>query len=436
MLIVSLVVYAIALHAVYFQVISPRFHYNGQMYVEPNWAFYIISVGLLCVAALLSPQRIVRATDFVLWVFFYFVVASTALVPHFAVAVSSESALALSFIAVLGYVVVARLVGRDSPAARDKRKLWTTWSGLSYSWFMNGLIAVSLLVLTYFAVTGNLSFNVVSLFDTRSTRFEYRSVIASGSGLLGYLVRFQGYVIGPALLAVALQRRNWLGVFVGLASQIAIYSLTAYKIVLLSIPVIILLVLVSGAKRRLSAPALAATMSIGVVLGGSVDRMLGQPYFSELFINRLLVIPGFLTGAHINIFEAAEKFWWSDSILAGLIDQPYTTSSAFLVGFAVTGTFETTANANIIASGFANAGWFGVAVELAVFLVLLIAVKRCSAGVSAGLVFSVLLLPAVALANSGIFAAFLTNGFLYALLVLALAPRVSEENDSDVATEP
>ena len=63
-------------------------------------------------------------------------------------------------------------------------------------------------------------------------------------------------------------------------------------------------------------------------------------------------------------------------------------------------------------------------VELLVLVVLLLAVKACARNVEPALVYATLLLPAVALANSGIFAAFLTNGFAYALILLMLAPRV------------
>ncbi|MFC7400982.1 hypothetical protein [Citricoccus sp. GCM10030269] len=412
-----LVVYAWALHEVYLEVISPKFAYNGQVYQEPNLVYYAISVLLLSLAWLTGPYRLRSGSDFVLWVFFYLVVASVALVPHFAQGVDASTALLLSSVACVSYVVICRVAATWSP------DLFPNWTGLSPRVFVWLLMAASLLSLVYLGLSGNLSFSVASLFETRETRFEYRDVVSEGSGLLGYLVRFQGYVLGPALLAFAFQRNNWVGVALAVIGQVAIYSLTAYKIVFLSVPVIIILLVLFRRGRGVSFAVVGFAMTVILVVGTSVDRILDQPIVSEIFINRLLVIPGFLTGVHVWLFTDAPKYLWSDSVLSSFVSAPYPTSSAFLVGHALTGGMETTANANIYASGFANAGWVGIVVELLVFALLLFAVKACTQRVDRAAVYSTLLLPAVALANSGIFAAFLTNGFAYALILLLLAPR-------------
>lgn len=414
----ALILYALALHQVYLQVISQKFAYNGQQYQEPNVAYFGISIAMLCVASMAAPHRLKSASDFVLWVFFYLVVASVALVPHFARGVEADVALMISAVATGSFLIIGSITRKWEP------RLFSDWRGLPPQAFMGLLITVTSLSLVYLGISGNLSFNVDALFDTRDTRFDYRDTLAEGSGLLGYIVRFQGYVIGPALLAYALQRKNWIGVALGLLSQISIYSLTAYKIVFLSIPLIIAIVFLYHRMKGISFALLSFVMSLTVLVGTTVDALLDQPYVSEIFINRLLVIPGFLTSAHISIFADAPKFFWSDSILSGLVPQPYATSSAFLVGYALTGGTETTANANIFASGYANAGWLGVAVELVVLVLLLFAIKACARNLEPSLVYSTLLLPAVALANSGIFAAFLTNGFAYALIVFMVSPRV------------
>jgi hypothetical protein len=142
----------------------------------------------------------------------------------------------------------------------------------------------------------------------------------------------------------------------------------------------------------------------------------------SLFIRRLVITPGLLTGLYFEYFSDNPVFLWSHSILSSFVEQPYSLPPAFLIGFEYFGSDVTSANANLWADGFANAGLGGpLVVSLLAGLFFRfadwVAVGRSTLG------FLAWLAPSFALVNSAFLTSVLTHGLLATVVLVLTIPR-------------
>ena len=144
---------------------------------------------------------------------------------------------------------------------------------------------------------------------------------------------------------------------------------------------------------------------------------------TSLIVRRFLVTPGLLTAGYVQVFDDIDKAQLAHSVLSPFFDYPYAREPPFLVGAAFFDNPETHANANLMADGFANFGYLGMVAACLVCVALLWALDDAAEGLPLGFACLVVLMPALALADSGILTTMLTHGFLAAVVLLALAPR-------------
>lgn len=418
------VVFAAVLHATYALKISPAFSYLGLRYRDPNVFYYAFAAAMACVLSLKMPRRIVLPSDFVLWVMFVFATIPSVLVPQYADILSSGESLKLATFVSISFFLVIILSAKGPtqmvPLLRLDRGLgWlalamVTLSSYAYLWYTTGL-----------------SIRLVSLASVRDLRFEFRESISEHGATLAYIVRIQGNVVNPILVALGIRSRKWALVAIGTIGQLLIFSVTGYKLILLSLPALIAVAIMFriGRSQPRGVLFLIGTLitSLAAIL---VDAVRGGLLYTEIFVDRLLLTPGVLTAAHVKVFDGQPKAQWAYSFLGPFVDSPYASTPAVMVGTQFTGSSVTTANANLFADGYANLGYPGMFIEAAVLVVLLWLINSSARAIPIQVSSLILFVPSLALVNSSVFTSILSHGFLAAIVAMACLSLLCEDSKS------
>lgn len=416
-LVLLLAVHAALLQWVYLERVVPTFASLGNTGRTPNFTNYALAFAMAAAIGLALPRQLRQPSDFILWLYYILVITSSLLVPHYVAAITPGKALELTFvIAALSMAMVLAMRYLPAVAIRGPR--------IAPQTVAIGVGAFTALAYAYLQFTVGLSLLAPDLGDVREIRFAWREEAAAAGPLLGYVVRILGNITNPLLIGAGVYCRRWAWVAAGFLGQLLLFPITGYKLTLLSAPAIVVLsVLFIQKRRELDGAAMlagTATLSAAAVVA---DAIRGGMTFTEYYVDRLLLVPGILTTAHVAVFDNAPKANFGNTTgLSLFFDSPYSESTAFIVGREYRGNAETSSNANMFADGFANAGYLGMAVETAAFVAILWALNAAGARLPIKVTAVLLLMPTIATANSGAFTSVLTNGYAAAFLLMLVLP--------------
>lgn len=412
-----LIAYATIIHWTFQTEIAPVFNYLGARYRSPDLANYCF-VGLaLLLSCIVLPGRIDTPADLVLWVLFIVVGVPAALVPQYSDIIPVPDSLRLGLIVAaaflaMGLAVHARPFFCSIRISLPPQLIWACLAG------------ISLITYTLVAATFGLSFVNFSFESARDIRLVYRTETAGG-GVLGYLVRYQGSVINPFLVATGVLRRQWITLVAPAAvGQLILFGATGYKLFFFSVPVLIALTWLFATRRKITGQGVVGAVVLASLVAIIVDKLRGGPiYWIEIFVDRFLIIPGMLTAAYVQVYDDRPKHAWVYAGLNPFSQDPYHgTPPGFVVAADFSGNAQANANANFLADGYANLGYIGLAVGVVVVVLILWGVNATCSHVQLSVAAPVLLLPTLTLANGSAFIAILTGGFLLACLLLASLP--------------
>lgn len=415
----AVVVFALLLHWVYADLISPTFDYLGYRYREPTAAAFIIAVVIAIAAALALPRRLERASSVVLWLLFVVTVAPTILIAPYTPYRTDDQALILGGAVALIFMAVAWGVRGDI-----KPRSW----GVSPTsiWFI--LIVISLLTYGLLAFTQGISLRLLSFVDVYDVREEYAGNL-EGIGILSYLVFIQANVVNPLMVARGLFNRAPVWTIAGLLGQLILYSTTGFKGMLFAVPAWFIVAFVLRRKRRTTDGLVLVWGAGGLILISAViDQLLNSILLTSLLSRRFLITPGVFTSVYAEFFSANPQVHLGHSILRPFVDYPYELTPPYVIGEWMAGLPTMAANANMFADGFANFGWIGMIGAGAVLLVYLRILDQVSVGLPLGVVGVVMTMPTVALSNTSILTAMLSHGLVAAILLLAVMPRDYDES--------
>lgn len=410
----AVVVYGVLLHWCYATLISPAFDYRGITYRTPSIVAYFAAFVMAGALSAILPRHLRRPSDFVIWLMFIMVVVPSMLVPHYADVCSQAQAMQISVLTGALFALAVLAVSRiPTPSLRINVSAKLYWGAIAV--FTIGAYA-------YVQYHVGLQLKLVALSDVYALRFKYREVVAEGSApFLGYLIRWQSHVINPLIIARGVFGSKPLLVVAGAVGQLVLFPVTGYKMTLLSIPLLIVVAL--ALRHRVPRPsAMFELIVVGVFVAIVADKVLGSLFLTTFFVDRLLLTPGVLTAAYVDVFDGRPKALWGDGLLARFTDYPYSTAPPYIVGAEFHGEPDTYANANIFADGYANLGYTGMLIEVVVFALILFALNSFGRHVPFGVTALVLLMPTLATANSGILTSLLTNGYALAIIVLLFVP--------------
>lgn len=404
--------YAMLLQYAYADRIAPAFEYLNLYYRRPETVNYVLALVLVGLLSLAMPSRMVRPSDLILWLMLVMVVTPSILVPQFIPALTPSRSLTAA-------VMIAACFSGVTYFARTGPGWSLRVRGINW-WVV--ILCVTVATYAYMAVTAGLAIRFVSLGNVYGLRSEFSDQIAATGPALGYLVRIQGNVVNPLVLAYGLWHKRWSLIALPILGQLLIFSVTGYKIILLSVPALIVVTLVfrrwGMPSGRIVLVGLGAITAIALV----VDGIVGGQFYTEVFVDRLLITPGTLTAAHMSVFSAFPKSQWHGTVLAYLIGGSPQPNPNYLVGSVFFGNSSVDANANLFADGYSNFGYAGMIIESMLLIPILWLIDAAGRHLPLKVSAAVLLIPTIALANSSVFATALTDGVAYAVALMAILP--------------
>lgn len=324
--------------------------------------------------------------------------------PEFATAVG---------IAYLGTLVLAGLLPemRLPPASRGVRAAVLVVALLLTMYVLWALLARGGLA--------RLSFDLRSVYEVRE---DYITQLAP---FIAYLVPWQGLVLTPALILIAMRRRSLLMALIGVALQLMLFGMTGFRAFLL-IPALLVVFYSLGPRRQLTTTALAgmlAVVAIALVLYAWFD----EPLIPLLLIDRVIVVPAEVHYWYYDFFgvQGHAHLQLAQSVLRAVSPSHYSDSIAEVIGWTYLGADES-ANVGLFGDAYANFGFAGCGAFALLFVLVLKVVDAAGRETDPRVAAALVAAPAFSLVNSGLLTTLLSDGLGLTILVLwalATPPR-------------
>ena len=413
-------VFALLLGWAYDTDVSPAFRYMGYTTgpVDP-----VLATGLLGVALLPSlwlPVRLDRPSQVVHWILYLLVVLPTALIP---VRVGNDIAighmgLALVMVGALGILSLFDL----APLPRFSPARTTTRLSLATALVMVALGLYAVVLATHGLPRIGTLRSLDAVYDVR---LDFTDSVTTKGRLAGYAIGWLAQVINPMLMFWGYTRRAPSLILAGVLGQLVLFTITAHKVYLLS-PILVPFFAFAARDRDSRFGVWVLWGSVAGIVASAILMRFGSGLLNSFLVRRMFVTPGFLTGHYFEFFTHNPHALLAHSFLRGLVQDVYSAAPATIIGHTYFG-FRAHANANVWADAFANFGYLGILA----FTLVLGAILRVYDGLARGkdLAFTAFLLglPAISLANTGLFTALLSHGMALALLAPLALPAVRHE---------
>lgn len=265
--------------------------------------------------------------------------------------------------------------------------------------------------------------SIPSLGDVYSQRAEFRAQV---SGFGAYAFFWLAKAFNPFLIAKGYLEKNKTALTLGLLGQVLLFSMSGLKSVLFSFMLLAGVFIALHKRGKHFGNWIIWGLATLILLTSAVDYYLDISVASSLFVRRFLMVPGLNTGYFFDFFSENPHAFLGHSVFSPLVDYPYESVPALVVGEAYYGhlnwALDTSANVNLWADGYANFGVFGVFLfTLALITVLWVADSLSN---RKDIMLSVLMLsyPAYALVNTKLQTSMLTHGIVIVLIILYLIP--------------
>ncbi|MCK6258820.1 hypothetical protein LCY76_19820 [Fictibacillus sp. KIGAM418] len=410
--------YGVVLQLIYSHVISVNFSYMGYVYLPVSMTQLLFAYTFAVVPALWMPVKITRPSQVVYWLLFVMVYVPAILVTVHTLPLPLEqilwfhASLFLSF-GMLGLIYKVPLLSISSvkmPAAC----------------FWGFIFSLSLISYVFIFKAFGMSLSFVSLLNVYDVRSDYKEAAQQSSGLAAYLISWQANVLNPLILGYGLKKKKLWMTAAALLGQGAIFSITGYKSVFFSGALIIaILMAMYKHGKRFGYFTMAGAMGL-IIIGWIAKAGFGSLIFSSLFVRRILITPGFLTGLYYDFFSSHEQVHLAHSIFKSFIDYPYSLNPPYLIGSYYFHSQEMSANANIWADGFANFGFWGLFIFPLLLGFILLLYDSVSEHKDLRVACLLIGIPAFSLTNTALLTGLLTHGLGLALVIAYLIPGKRE----------
>jgi hypothetical protein len=399
---VAACLYRLSLELSYVLFISEWFEYagfslyfTGTKYAE-SWVIYAVLLGF-------SQVHVRKPSDFLaaLGLFFYV----TPLLVFYSLADRERwmlYAVLAQFIFVLLTVrlVTIRFRGKKYGGVISKVLAWTSIA-VATAWILR-------LGIAHFS----LDFNTV--YDRR----EFAN-LGMYEGAMGYVVGWATSVAGVFLLLLGLRDRNFALVLAIIILHVLWFGLTSHK----SIFFYPILALMAFLFLRRNPATTMLPVFLAVVVSFSLAHYLVTKELSlgDTLTRRIFFVPSYLTFVYVDFFDLHPKIFWSNSVFAAFIENPYDKHIPVVIGEYL-GDFTVWANNSFYSMGYAHAGMFGILVYAIIAGVLIRIVDAIAdAGVPLWLAGGAVTIPFQTLfTSSDLPTTFFTHGLGFAILLLWL----------------
>lgn len=404
----------------YLSITSERWGYLGYTQAEALDELSIaFGFTLVAVGAFLLPLRAWRPGSIIVWFLYAVVLVSVEVILPAVGNLDRITVLKVQSAVFIAFVALA---------LTDRMPLLRIPSPVrSPRWFWLGILACSVATYAILISAVGLPVSLPSLAEIYTVRAEYRDAMESTSLPVPYLMIWQAKVINPVLIAVALSNGKpsgrLLAGFTGVVGQLWIFAETGWRSVLFSIALVVILTLLirwfPTLVGMISVTGLVALVCGSLFVYVAIDLV--SPF--SIFVRRLLMTPGMMTGIYVEYFSTHPKALLGNSLLSAFVEYPYDTSIPFVVGRDYLGRPSTSANANLWADGFAHFGFVGIAVTTAMLAGIIWVLNALARTRDLIVIASVAGLAGYTVSESSLFTGLLTHGIGAALIVLFLYPE-------------
>lgn len=402
-----------SLDASYYIFVVPVFYHNGFIL---NFDVYIYSLSWLIffICLLITPSALNKVSDYFLASFLLTVIGPLSCL----VGLSSTGffSLVTTFFVFLFFRVFQ--CGSVLSSLMPVPEVVTLSEGRQIS-LIFASASVLALILWYF-YSGAFQYFNLNLMKV----YEFRE-LSGDLANVGFFSYFNNWVFGVFsifLMCYCLYKKRFLYFFVLVLVQVFFFGVSNHKSVLLYPVMIFVLWIYFSRTRTMSIIPLGFLFIIAICL--LLYLFFDHVIAGSLFIRRVLFVPAKLTLDYFSFFSINEFIWWSNSVLSSFFVYPYGLPLSEVVGqYNGSGS---SANNGFIASGYAHAGLFGVAMYSLIFVYFLkfldhIVIKS---DIPVWLALCMTIVPLrSALISSDLFTTMLTHGLALSLLVVILFRR-------------
>lgn len=228
------------------------------------------------------------------------------------------------------------------------------------------LLCLFLTILVFYSVTPSLSIlNVKKVSDLYDIRMTSRDQLSEVSFIAAYSYMLTFKAIAPLILSYGLLKGNRLLVYTAIMVFALGFLVSGHKSILLT--PIALLGLYYCLKRSMSIKLMLCNIAFVLSLISFFSSGMVQFIFGDILMRRVFIVPGMLTNMYFDYFSVHDFNLFSS--VTSKFTGASVTSIPFMIGENVFGRPEMSANANFVASGYAEAGVIGVLLYSVVILV-------------------------------------------------------------------
>lgn len=293
-------------------------------------------------------------------------------------------------------------------------------------------VVVLSVVLAYPLISGfgNFNLNIAAVYDFR------REAADALPGIFGYISPIVAKIVTPVGLALALSRshRRYDVVLLFMAAAILQFGFTSHKSVIFA-PFAVVGVYYFLYYFKSNYTILILVIA-GLVYGVFDAKMFLENgdfsiwgWYNSLIVRRVIMAPALLDYFYMDFFYDNPKYYWSSSkISLGLLEVPYDLNAPFVIGEAYFGTSETSANTGFIGSGYAQAGFLGVALYSAGIGLVIAFFQTCGRYLGLPFTIAATFIVGISFVATDFLILFVTHG-LAALIFLLLLVCSSAERE-------
>jgi len=385
-------------------------------YMGFNWAFsfpkFLLSLCIIIIISLLLPKTVTTKSVFLILATYMHFIPSLVL---FAVA-NKDFAYFLA-------VIISICVFSICLHAPVKRMVVRPLSWKQVILFSFGVNVLTLVLLIIFSGFDNFNLDFSQIYEFRA---DAKSNLPA---FMAYLRPMATKVFLPIFVILSFVSGKKTLQALAVAIIVTYFAFTNHKIIIFAS---ISSVILYYALRKVSHAhriyylflVLLFLCCIDVFLFKQISGGTELSYISSVVVRRSLMVPALLDSYYADFFLNNPYNYWADSKVGlGLVDKQFDLNIPFLIGAEYFKSEQMSANTGIIGSGFANAGYIGVAIYSALLGFIIAVLNKY--GDRNGHVFVISIsftLVMGALRSSDLPSVFLTHGLMFLFIFLMFFP--------------
>ncbi len=407
MMIAYLMIYVLFVYGYYYY-ISNVWRYYG-FYWYPDSSRFLESIVAILLVVFFLPKSYKKPSDILLHTQFFF-----PILPMLVLYGAMDLSRFFTFYIVALFIAIIIL---------SRIRLFNSATGFSVSYgFLQQIslawVIATILLIVAFGGMAYFNFDLSLVYETR------RAAGASRPGLLSYIIPVTTKVVLPFSLILAIVNRRWWCVLSLLFSSIMLFGLCNHKSVFFYPWVVMFLFHLIHKKNVIGKlllyfiGMLLFIQGMHLLLGGIAEVLVSW------FMRRVFFVPALINYQYYDFFSQSPQLLWSNSSFTlGMLQQPYSLSGPFTMGYYYYGNFDCSANTGWIGSGFMQAGYWGMALYAGLISLLLGITDALAQNRNKNIVTAIIVIPFFAMfSGSDLPTALLTHGILVALILLVLLP--------------